>query len=191
MNAFLLLQWCSLPSPGLIGMLQSTLTQVSSHPSADWSAFPLLCLSVSPGLANNIRSCILLYALFPLCAFFRAPERLPLHVQRGESYSLLDHHFVEISWSSSSIPRESLNTCYSCWERNGHELRWQPSRSKVWPAYQRELEKSVLLALFYCFPSATSVQYAYLKRGRRQEKKKSLHPNMWRSEIFNLLLAVK
>lgn len=89
MNAFLLLQWCSLPSPGLIGMSQSTLTQASSHPSADWSAFPLLCLSASPGLANNIRSCILLYALFPLCTFFRAPERLPLLVQRGESYSFL------------------------------------------------------------------------------------------------------
>lgn len=88
MNAFLLLQWCSLPSPGLIGMSQSALTQVSSHPSADWSAFLLLCLSASPGLANNIRSCILLYALFPLCTFFRAPERLPLLVQRGGELQL-------------------------------------------------------------------------------------------------------
>lgn len=139
---FLPLQWCWLPLPGLTGMSWNGLTMVWAPvlPPADSSAF-LLWLSASPGLPFALhfissgsspqtpwRDCLY------LCSMGRATACLTVNLLKSAEAL----HPWPGSTSIQVTPAEKEMVMSSGGSLLG---------SKVWPAHQGELEKSVRLAL--------------------------------------------
>lgn len=147
---FLLLQWCWVASPGLIDMSWNGLTPGSPHlPPTDSSAF-LLSFSASPGLANTFASafCFTLCFLYELSA--EPLERLPLYSMRRATAS-----FGVSVWKSAEAlhPWPGCSSVEVTPAEKGMVMILGGSllRSKVWPVFQEELEKSMPLALLLLF----------------------------------------